>query len=64
MIKIITEHVDMPLDKRYKLIQEGNFWIVKDTQPKLIAYRSRSFENATIACHNLNKRHYREIKWK
>lgn len=68
MIEIITEHVEMPeLDKRryqkncvnpHTIKQDK--WVVIDTQDNSIRYKG-AFEDVAIACHNLNKKFYRDI---
>jgi hypothetical protein len=61
MIEIITHQVDMPelCKRRYQkeLSMNLNKWIVKDTHTLQVVYRGK-YEDATLACHNLNKRFY------
>lgn len=64
MIEIIKEHVNMPKlsDRRFQLSSpkiKFNKWIIMDTKTDTIRYVG-SFENTIIACHNLNKKFYKE----
>jgi len=66
MIEIITEKIEMPLlaKRRYQKECE-NFgsrsekWFVIDTETNSIRYKG-GFEAVSIACHNLNKKHYKK----
>jgi hypothetical protein len=76
MIEIITENVKMPavgkrrfqkdiarVGKRGQPLSiniERSKWTVTDTQEKKEIFRG-SFEKAALICHNLNKKHYRQI---
>lgn len=65
MIEITTETVDMPeLDKRkYQKLKNRNgkdIWYVFDMETEEERYVG-SFENASLACHNLNKKYYKEL---
>lgn len=66
MIEIITEEVKMPkLNKRRYQKECKNFgsrsemWFVIDTQQNYVRYKGK-FEDVVIACHNLNKKHYKK----
>jgi hypothetical protein len=64
MIEIITEEVAMPPleDRRYQkrpLDSNGRKWDVIDTTNEEVMYKGK-FEGASLACHNLNKKHYRD----
>ncbi len=61
MIEIITEPVEMlPLnERRYQTEVKNNKWWVVDTQDGSIRYKGK-YENVVIACHNLNKKFYKE----
>lgn len=66
MIKIITEEVVMPdLDERrfQKNPKDcnGKKWNVDDTKQKKTIYTG-GFENASLICHNLNKKYYQAEK--
>lgn len=65
MVEIITEEVKMPPydRRRYQKIAKdanGKKWDVEDTDNGVIVYTG-GFENASLICHNLNKKYYR--KW-
>lgn len=62
MIQIITEKVDMPpvTERRYRKECKNNKWTVLDTESHTIRYKG-SYENVVLACHNLNKAHYKSI---
>ncbi len=66
MIEIIIDDFQMPeLDKRrfqknYKDLN-GKKWDVTDTHQNKIIYTGK-FEKASLICHNLNKKHYSQIK--
>ena len=64
MIKIIAEPVKMPALERRRFQKEcknaygrSEKWFVVDAQTKTVRYKG-NFENASLACHNLNKKHY------
>ena len=63
MIEIITEEVKMPDLNDRRFIKEpkdcnGNRFTVKDTQQNRVIYTGK-YEEASLICHNLNKKHYR-----
>jgi len=66
MIEIITDEVKMPEDsrewkyKKFKSTIVENVWYVYDTEKGEPVYKG-SFDNAALACHNLNKKHYINI---
>lgn len=62
MMDIIIEHVDMPplKDRRYQKEFKNNRWSVLDTENNTTRYRG-PYEDVSIACHNLNKGHYKNI---
>lgn len=68
MIEIVTTHVEMPeLDKRrFKRnpVQPNinTKWIVTDTEHNKTVYKGK-FEEASLICHNLNKRFYRDTNY-
>lgn len=62
MIEITLQEVEMPdMDKRrFQRIPndcDGRNWRVEDTEHKRVVYRGK-FEEASLVCHNLNKKHY------
>lgn len=61
MIKITTEQIEMPpLNlRRFQKESKNNKWTVIDTNDNSIRYKG-SFENVMLACHNLNKEHYKK----
>ncbi len=62
MIEIITEPVEMPpfVERRYQKDLKKNKWEIMDMHNEgKVIYRSRSYENTVLACHNLNKKFYR-----
>lgn len=61
MIEIITSVVEMPTisERRYKKTFFGNKWHVIDTVDNSTRYTGK-FEDVSLACHNLNKKHYRD----
>lgn len=66
MIEIITKPVEMPdLDQRRfqknPLDRDGNQWEVLDSENGNSVRYKGNFENASLACHNLNKKHYLSI---
>lgn len=63
MVEIITEDVTMPLlsQKRFQRYLIGNKWAVEDTGGNGIVYKGK-FEEASLICHNLNKKFYRDKK--
>jgi hypothetical protein len=63
MIEIITDTVAMPsLEKRrFQKHSPDNYckkWVVIDTEDNSVRYRGK-FEDVSLACYNLNKKHYR-----
>ena len=66
MIEIITDEVKMPEDssewkyKKFKSTSVENVWYVYDTEKGEPVYEG-SFDNAVLACHNLNKKHYKNV---
>lgn len=62
MIEIITEKVKMPEfgKLRYKKDFTKNKWAVIDTVDNSVRYKGE-YEMVCIACHNLNKKYYRDI---
>ena len=68
MIEIIIEEVEMPPpdDRRYQYdcvnpytIKQDK-WIVTDTHNNNTIRYKGSYEDVAIACHNLNKKFYRD----
>jgi len=66
VIEIITEDVKMPEPKKCRYIKcypsgnpNGKRWNVFDTKTYDVVYRG-TFENVALACHNLNKKYYKE----
>lgn len=59
MIEIILHEVDMPelSERRYKKEFKDSKWIVIDTCYNDLVYRG-NFVNASLTCHNLNKKFY------
>lgn len=61
MIEITKDKVDMPgvWDRRYiRECKNGHLWTVHDTlEGNKLRYKG-SYEDASIACYNLNKKHY------
>lgn len=65
MIEIITEQVQMPSlssDRRFQKICENNKWEVIDTHEDNKTLYKGKFEDVDLACHNLNKKFYRDGK--
>ena len=65
MIEIIIQKVEMPdiNDRRFKKDPKdmnGRKWTVTDTVQKRIIYTGK-FEEASLICHNLNKKFYKEL---
>lgn len=62
MIEIIKEEVKMPdLDKRrFQKEYKNNNWFVRDTETNKFFYKGK-FEDVCLACHNLNKKFYRNM---
>ena len=61
MIEIITEKVDMPKEnRRYTKNHNWGSWEVFDNLTERKVYQG-SYENASLACHNLNKKYYKEL---
>ena len=63
MIEIIKEKVDIPEKPRYKKDIKNNKWCVIDTDNDNIRYKG-TWENVCLACHNLNKKYYRDLNKK
>jgi hypothetical protein len=66
MIEIITGNIEMPeySKRRYQyhsLDLNGRKWQVIDTENNSVVYKGK-YEGAAIACHNLNKKYYRDEK--
>ena len=63
MIEIITQKVEMPKydERRYQKKIEGKNFIVYDTEDKNKVVYAGKYENASLACHNLNKIHYLQL---
>lgn len=62
MIEIIKEQIRMPLEnRRFQTICENNKWKAIDTQSENKIVFKGSFEDVVIACHNLNKKYYRDF---
>ena len=66
VIEIITEDVKMPKPEKRRYIKgcpsgnpNGKSWNAFDTETGNVIYRG-TFENVTLACHNLNKKYYKE----
>ena len=66
MIEIIKGKVEMPdSDKRRFQKECKNFgsrnesWSIIDTETNTIRYKGK-FEDVCLACHNLNKKHYKK----
>ena len=61
MIEIIKEKVDMPPlnDRKFQNEHKNNKWFVLDTETNLVVFKGK-FEDVCVACHNLNKKHYRK----
>ena len=64
MIQIITENVKMPnyKSRRFQINPKdcnGKKWNITDTNQNRIV-GTRNFEDATLICHNLNKKYYKE----
>lgn len=61
-IEIITKHVDMPDLQKRKFQKEfiKNKWFVIDSETNAQVFKGK-FEDAALACHNLNKKHYLNI---
>jgi hypothetical protein len=63
MIEIIKEQVEMPslsTDRRFQKICENNKWEVIDTHNENKTRYKGAYEDVMIACHNLNKKFYRD----
>jgi hypothetical protein len=61
MIEIIKEQIEMPKLSEMKFQKKcdrlTDKWYVGDIESGETVYIS-NFENASLACHNLNKKHY------
>lgn len=69
MIEIITEQVEMPpiIARRYRMesIDGSSRWIIWDYEGDVKKEQGRgSFKDTSIACLNLNKKHYRDLNQK
>lgn len=65
MIEIIVESVEMPklTERKFHknpLDLNGKKWNVIDIETNIEVYKG-NFQNASIACHNLNKKYYRDL---
>lgn len=63
MIEILTESVAMPPleERRFQKNSKDNHgqkWFVIDTEDDSVRYTGK-FEDVSLACHNLNKKHYK-----
>ena len=59
MIEIITENVVMPNKRIYQKDRINNQWVVRNNETNEIIYKN-NFENVCLACHNLNKKYYKD----
>lgn len=61
MIEIITEKVEMPefSKRRFQIECKKSQWQVIDMDTDSLRYKGK-YEEVVIACHNLNKKHYRD----
>jgi len=63
MIEIIKEQVKMPslsTERRFQKICVNNKWEVIDTHNENKTRYKGAYEDVMIACHNLNKKFYRD----
>ena len=63
MIEIIKEQVKMPslsTERRFQKICVNNKWEVVDTHNENRTRYKGAYEDVMIACHNLNKKFYRD----
>lgn len=63
MIELIKEHVEMPSQSNERRFQKAfidNKWEVIDTHNDGKTRYKGSYEDVLIACHNLNKKFYRD----
>lgn len=62
MIEIIIQEVAMPelSQRRFQKDYIGRKCVVEDTKQKRIIYTGK-YEEASLICHNLNKKYYKEI---
>lgn len=62
MIEIISDEIEMPKvsDRRFqkKCNLKNNQWYVLDVDSEQVVCTS-TYENVSLACHNLNKENYR-----
>lgn len=70
MIEYIKEQIVMPIsdDRRYQkdcknFGSRSEKWFVIDTMTNTVRYQGK-FEDVALACHNLNKKYYRDEKYK
>lgn len=68
MIEIIREQVEMPKSSECRYQKDcknpgsrSEKWFVMDTLTNAVRYQGK-FEDVAIACHNLNKKYYRDGK--
>jgi hypothetical protein len=61
LIEIVTEKVDIPKNPRFIKDLINNKWIVKDTQQNGVIVYKGNYEDASLVCHNLNKKYYKKI---
>ncbi len=61
MIEIIVEEVEMPDfgKRKFQKNFDNNKWSVIDTETNNVRYKGK-FEDVCLACHNLNKKYYRD----
>jgi len=62
MIEIIKDKVQMPSIKKYQVDKVKNRWVVLDTESNDAIRYKGYWEDVVIAAHNLNKKHYRDLK--
>jgi len=63
MIEIIKEQIKMPslsTERRFQMICVNNKWEVIDTHNENKTRYKGAYEDVMIACHNLNKKFYRD----
>ena len=63
MIEIIKEQIKMPslsTERRFQKICVNNKWEVIDTHNENKTRYKGAYEDVMIACHNLNKKFYRD----
>jgi hypothetical protein len=62
MIELIKVKVEMPDIKKYKVDKIKNRWCVVDTENNDSIRYKGFWEDCMLACHNLNKKHYLDLK--